>query len=95
MSSLNQNTAECELVVSSHLEMYMLCTQIMAILNSKADVHIGKKICNITLTEHSNNFQLLPPEVVKLFMDIDKEENIQYVYCSVRQNGLKNANLHL
>ena len=57
----------------------MLCMQIMAILNSNGDVHIGEKIRNITLTKHSNNFQLLPPEVVKLFMDIDKEENIQYV----------------
>ena len=57
----------------------MLCMQIMVILNSNGDVHIGEKIHNITLTEHSNNFQLLPPEVVKLFMDIDKEENIQYV----------------
>ena len=79
MSSLNQNTTECELVVRSLLEINMLCTQIMAILNSNGDVHIGEKIRNITLTEHSNNFQLLPPEVVKLFMDIDKEENIQYV----------------
>ena len=79
MSSLNQNTAECELVGRSLLEINMLCTQIMAILNSNGDVHIGEKIRNITLTEHSNNFQLLPPEVVKLFMDIDKEENIQYV----------------
>ena len=79
MSSLNQNTAECELVVRSLLEINMLCTQIMAILNSNGDVHIGEKIRNITLTEHSNNFQLLPPEVVKLFMDINKEENIQYV----------------
>ena len=78
MSSLNQNTTECELV-RSLLEINMLCMQIMAILNSNGDVHIGEKICNITLTEHSNNFQLLPPEVVKLFMDIDKEENIQYV----------------
>ena len=79
MSSLNQNTAECELVVRLLPEINMLCTQIMAILNSNGDVHIGEKIHNITLTEHSNNFQLLPPEVVKLFMDIDKEENIQYV----------------
>ena len=79
MSSLNQNTAECELVVRLLLEINMLCTQIMAILNSNGDVHIGERIHNITLTEHSNNFQLLPPEVVKLFMDIDKEENIQYV----------------
>ena len=79
MSSLNQNTAECELVVRLLLEINMLCTQIMAILNSNGDVHIGEKIRNITLTEHSNNFQLLPPELVKLFMDIDKEENIQYV----------------
>ena len=57
MSSLNQNTAECELVVRSLLEINMLCMQIMAILNSNGDVHIGEKIRNITLTEHSNNFQ--------------------------------------
>ena len=81
--SESKHHAECELVVRSLLEINMLCTQIMAILNSNGDVHIGEKIRNITLTEHSNNFQLLPPEVVKLFMDIDKEENIQYVkQCS-------------
>ena len=57
----------------------MLCMQIMAVRNSNGDVHIGEKICNITLTEHSNNFQLLPPEVVKLFMDIDKGR--KYTIC--------------
>ena len=52
----------------------MLCTQIMAILNSNGDVHIGEKICNITLTKHSNNFQLLRPEVVKLLWTLIKKK---------------------
>ena len=76
MSTLNQNTSECETVVRSLLEVNLACTKIMAILNSNHDVHIGSNVRHIMLTEHANNFQLLPPKVVHLFMDLDHEDNV-------------------
>ena len=79
MSSLNQNTSECETVVHSLLEIYLACTKIMALLNSNHDVHIGSNVRHIILTEHANNFQLLPPKVVNLFMDLDNEDNVQFI----------------
>ena len=83
MSSLNQNTSECETVVRLLLEINLTCTKIMAILNSNHDVHIGSNVRHIILTEHANNFQLLPPEVVNLFMDLDNEDNVQFIkQCS-------------
>ena len=41
MSSLNQNTAECESVVRCLLEVNLKTTSIMAFLNNNRDVHIG------------------------------------------------------
>ena len=51
----------------------------MAALNNNLDVHIRDKARHINLIEHSNNFQLLPPEIIKIVLDIDKEENYQYI----------------
>ena len=79
MSTLNQNTAECEAVIRCLLEMNIKTTEIMAALNNNLDVHIHQKARHINLTEHANNFQLLPPEVVRLVLDITKEENVQYI----------------
>ena len=79
MSLLNQNTSECETVVRSLLEINLMCTNIMAILNSNHGVHIGSNMRHIILTEHANNFQLLPPEVFQLFMDLDNEDNVQFI----------------
>ena len=79
MSSLNQNTSECESVVRRLLEVNIKITEIMAALNNNLDVHIRDKARHINLIEHSNNFQLLPPEIVKMVLDIDKEENYQYI----------------
>ena len=79
MSSLNQNTSECESVVRRLLEVNIKITEIMAALNNNLDVHIRDKAWHINLIEHSNNFQLLPPEIVKMVLDIDKEENYQYI----------------
>ena len=83
MSSLNQNTAECETVIRSLLEMNLHCSEIMAILNANSDVHIHQNTRHIVLSEHANNFQLLPPEVVQLSTDLNKEENYQLIkQCS-------------
>ena len=44
MSTLNQNTAECESVVRRFLEVNLKITSIMAALNNNGDVHIGDKV---------------------------------------------------
>ena len=79
MSSLNQNTSECETVVHSLLEINLACTKIMAILNNNHDVHIGSNVRYIILTGHGNNFQLLPPEVANIFMDLDNKDNVHFI----------------
>ena len=43
MSTLNQNTAECE-SVHRFLEVNLKITSIMATLNNNEDVHIGDKV---------------------------------------------------
>ncbi|MCG8623731.1 MAG: YqaJ viral recombinase family protein, partial [Proteobacteria bacterium] len=79
MSTLNQNTAESESVVRRLLELNLKITSIMAFMNCNDDVHIGTDICHIRLSEKGNNFQLLPPQIVEQFMDIDMEENVQFI----------------
>ena len=79
MSRLNQNTSECESVVRRLLEVNIKITEIMSALNNNLDVHVRDNARHITLIEHSNNFQLLPPEIVKMVLDITKEENYQYI----------------
>ena len=79
MSSLNQNTAECESVVRRLLELNLKITEVMAHLNTNGDVHIGTDVRHVNLTDLGNNYQLLPPELVSLYMDLDSEENYQFV----------------
>ena len=79
MSTLNQNTAECESVVHHLLEVNMKATEIMAAINSNSDVHIGQKARHISLIEHANNFQLLPPEIVRYVMNLEDASNVQFV----------------
>ena len=79
MSSLNQNTAECESVVRQLLELNLKITEVMAHLNTNGDVHIGTDVRHVNLTDLGNNYELLPPELVSLYMDLDSEENYQFV----------------
>ena len=57
----------------------MVTTQIMSSINNNSDVHIQNKPRHISLIEHANNFQLLPPEIVKYVLDIEKDTNIQFI----------------
>ena len=83
MSTLNQNTAECESVVRRLLEVNMKAMEIMAAIYSNTDVHIGERARHIMLIEHANNFQLLPPEIVQYVLNLDDDMNIQFVkQCS-------------
>ena len=79
MSTLNQNTAECESVVRRLLEVNMKATEIMAAIYSNSDVHIGERAHHISLIEHANNFQLLPPEIVQYVLNLEDDRNIQFV----------------
>ena len=79
MSSLNQNTAECQSVVRHLLEINLTMTQIMAWINSNADVHVRDNIRHISLIDNSNNFQLLQPEIVQLNFDLTQQENYQFI----------------
>ena len=79
MSTLNQNTAECESIVHCLLELNLKVTSIMAFMNCKDDVHIENDLWYITLIDHMNNFQLLPPEIVENFIDLGTPENVQFI----------------
>ena len=57
----------------------MVTTQIMSSISNNSDVHIQNKPRHISLIEHANNFQLLPPEIVKYVLDIEKDTNIQFI----------------
>ena len=79
MSTLNQNTAECESVVRRLLELNLKVTSIMAFMNCNGDVHIRNDVRHITLIDRANNFQLLPPEIVGNFIDLETPENVQFI----------------
>ena len=51
----------------------------MAHLNTNGDVHIGTDVRHVNLTDLGNNYQLLPSELVSLYMDLDSEQNYQFV----------------
>ena len=83
MSTLNQNSADCEAVVSCLLELNLKITSIMAFINSNGDTHIGEKTRHVNLSEIGNNFQLLPPEIVSLHWNLDDDSNMQFIkQCS-------------
>ena len=47
MSSLNQNTADCESVVRRLLELNLQVTSVMASLNGNADTHISDRLRHV------------------------------------------------
>ena len=79
MSTLNQNTADCESVFRRLLEINLKTTSIMAFLNSNSDIHIADKTRHINLSEFGNSFQLLPPKVVSTHTDLDQDCNMQFI----------------
>ena len=51
----------------------------MVHLNTNGDVHIGTDVQYVNLTDLGNNYQLLPLKLVSMYMDLDAEENSQFV----------------
>ena len=85
MSTLNQNMAECKSVVQRLLEVNMKAMEIMAAIYSNSDVHIGERAHHISLIEHANNFQLLPPEIVQYILNLEDDRNIQFCEAVLRK----------
>ena len=79
MSTLNQNTADCETVVRRLLEINLKITSIMSFMNSNGDLHICDKTRHINLSEFGNSFQLLPPEIVSQHTNLDDDSNMQFI----------------
>ena len=79
MSTLNHNTAECESVVCRLLEVNLKITEILAQIRKNIDVHVQSNSRHIKLSEQTNAFSLLPPEIVSLMLDLTCEENSQYI----------------
>ena len=79
MSTLNHNTAECESVVQHLLEINIQITQILSKIRKNTDVHVDTDNRHIKLSDQTNAFFLLPPEIVSFSMDLSKEENTQYI----------------
>ena len=79
MSTLNQNMAKCESVVWRLLEVNMKAMEIMAAIYSNTNVHIGERAHHISLIEHANNFQLLPPKIVQYVLNLEDDMNIQFM----------------
>ena len=79
MSTLNQNTVDCESVVRRLLEINLKITSIMSFLNSNGDIHIADNTRHINLSNFGNSFQLLPPEVVSVHTNLDDDSNMQFI----------------
>ena len=74
MSFLHQNSAECEMVLKMGMEAQeYLLKSMVCLQGSKAlDSHI-------VLSEATNCFQLLPPEDVVEFVNLQQTENAKYI----------------
>ena len=61
------------------LEVNLKITEILAQIRKNIDVHVQNNCRHIKLSEQTNAFFLLPPEIVSLTMDLNCEENSQYI----------------
>ena len=79
MSTLNHNTAECETVVRHLLEINLQLTRLLSKIRKNIDVHVDLDNRHIKLSDQTNFFFLLPPEIVSMSVDLTIEENSQYI----------------
>ena len=79
MSKLNHNTAECKSVVHRLLEINLSLTELLSHMQKKSDVHVNPDIRHIDIAEQSNCFILLPPDIAKYAMNLNKDANTQYI----------------
>ena len=79
MSTLNHNTAECETVVRHLLEVNLQLTRLLLKIRKNINVHVDLDNRHIKLSDQTNSFFLLPPEIVSMSVDLTIEENSQYI----------------
>ena len=79
MSTLNHNTAECETVVRRLLEINLQLTRLLSKIRKNINVHVDLDNRHIKLSDQTNSFFLLPPEIVSMSVDLTIEENSQYI----------------
>ena len=79
MSTLNHNTTECESVVRHLLEINLQLTWLLLKIRKNIDVHVDVDNRHIKLSDQTNSFFLLPPEIVSMSVDLTAEENSQYI----------------
>ena len=79
MSTLNHNTAECETVVRRLLEINIETTHLLAHMNQNGDFHVDPDVRHISLSEQNNAFALLHPDVAIMSLNLDLDENTQYI----------------
>ena len=79
MSTLNHNTAECESVVRRLLDINIQITKLLAHIRKNNDVHVASHVRHITLSEQTNFFSLIDPEIARFAIDLDDENNSQYI----------------
>ena len=79
MSTLNHNTAECNSVVRCLLEINIQLTKLLSTIQRNSDVHVNLDLRHIELSEQSNCFMLLPPDIAKYAVDLENDDNSHYV----------------
>ena len=79
MSTLNHNTAECESVVRRLLEINIQITSLLVHIKQNSDIHISSDMRHIDLSEQTNFFSLLDPELAMYAVDFNMDQNTQYI----------------
>ena len=79
MSTLNHNTAECNSIVRRLLEINIQLTKLLSTIQRNSDVHVNLDLRHIELSEQSNCFMLLPPDIAKYAIDLEDDDNSHYV----------------
>ena len=79
MSTLNHNTAKCNSVVRCLLEINIQLTKLLSTIQQNSDVHVNLDLRHIELSEQSNCFMLLPPDIAKYAVDLENDDNSHYV----------------
>ena len=79
MSTLNHNTAECESVVHRLLEINIHITKLLSHIRGNADLHANLDVRHIDLSEQTNFFSLLDPDMALLAVNLDEEQNSMYI----------------
>ena len=79
MSTLNHNTAECKSVVRRLLGINIQITHLLSHILQNSNIPVQSHVRHTTLSEQTNFFSLLDPEVASFAVNIEEEINSQYI----------------